>query len=50
MIDSTRHYVLTAAHPSPLSAQRGFFGCRHFSKTNQILRKTGNPEIDWKID
>lgn len=50
LIDGTRHYVLTAAHPSPLSAQRGFFGCRHFSKTNEILHKTGKTEIDWKID
>jgi uracil-DNA glycosylase len=50
LIDSTRHHVLTAAHPSPLSAQRGFFGCRHFSKTNEILLKTGKTEIDWRID
>ncbi len=49
MIDSTRHHVLTAAHPSPLSASNGFFGCRHFSKINEILRKQGSLEIDWRL-
>jgi uracil-DNA glycosylase len=49
LIDSTRHPVLTAAHPSPLSAARGFFGCRHFSKINEILRKQGKQEIDWRL-
>ncbi len=43
------HLVLTAAHPSPLSAHSGFFGCRHFSKTNEFLHKLGQPPIDWKI-
>ncbi|MBR1785052.1 MAG: uracil-DNA glycosylase [Bacteroidales bacterium] len=43
LIDTTRHHVLTAPHPSPLSAYRGFFGCRHFSKANALL---GQP-IDW---
>jgi len=47
LIDVTRHPVLTAAHPSPLSASRGFFGCRHFSKINEILRVQGKQEIDW---
>lgn len=47
LIDSARHYVLTAPHPSPLSAYRGFFGCRHFSKTNEILRNEGVEPIDW---
>ena len=47
LIDVTRHPVLTAAHPSPLSASRGFFGCRHFSKINEILRIQGKQEIDW---
>ena len=41
------HYKLTAVHPSPLSASRGFFGCRHFSKTNQILMQNGLTPIDW---
>ena len=49
LIDLTRHPVLTAAHPSPLSATKGFFGCRHFSKINEILRKEGKGEIDWRL-
>jgi len=44
-----RHLILTAAHPSPLSAYNGFFGCRHFSKTNDFLLKAGKSPIDWKI-
>lgn len=48
-IDRTKHYVLTAPHPSPLSAHRGFFGCRHFSKTNDYLRMQGFSEIDWQL-
>lgn len=48
-IDRNRHYVLTAPHPSPLSAHRGFFGCRHFSKTNEYLRLHGIGEIDWQL-
>ncbi|MEN8224475.1 MAG: uracil-DNA glycosylase [Bacteroidota bacterium] len=50
IIDQTKHHVLTAAHPSPFSAQRGFFGCRHFSKTNEILRTQNKKEINWKIE
>ena len=46
-IDRTRHCVLTAPHPSPLSADRGFFGCKHFSKANEDFRSKGLPEIDW---
>lgn len=46
-IDRERHYVLTAPHPSPLSAYRGFFGCRHFSKANEILAREGETPIDW---
>lgn len=46
-IDRNRHRVLTAAHPSPLSADRGFFGCRHFSKANEYLRSKGKTEIEW---
>ncbi len=50
MIDQGRHHVLTAPHPSPLSASRGFFGCGHFSKTNEMLRGMGKPEINWSIE
>ena len=46
-IDRTRHCVLTAPHPSPLSADRGFFGCKHFSKANAFLRSKGIQEINW---
>ena len=45
--DPGRHLVLTAAHPSPRSADRGFFGCRHFSRANAYLRAHGIPEIEW---
>ena len=48
-IDEKRHLVLKAPHPSPLSANRGFFGCRHFSKTNQYLIEHGVEPIDWNI-
>ncbi|MCX8958157.1 uracil-DNA glycosylase [Erwinia psidii] len=47
IIDRNRHYVLLAPHPSPLSAHRGFFGCGHFSKTNQWLIQHGQKPIDW---
>jgi uracil-DNA glycosylase len=47
IIDRTKHLVLMSAHPSPFSADRGFFGCRHFSKANQYLKSKGLPEIDW---
>jgi len=50
IIDQTKHFVLTAPHPSPLSVTRGFFGCKHFSKTNEILRSLGKPEINWSIE
>jgi uracil-DNA glycosylase len=46
-IDTDRHLPLTAAHPSPLSAHRGFFGCRHFSRTNDYLAAHGKTPIDW---
>lgn len=49
MIDSQRHLILTAPHPSPLSAHRGFFGCRHFSKINQYLEQQGKTPIDWQL-
>lgn len=47
VIDESKHYVLKSAHPSPFAADRGFFGCKHFSKTNEYLKKTGKSEIDW---
>lgn len=50
LIDSSRHYILEAPHPSPLSASRGFFGCRHFSKINEILISIGKIPIDWQIN
>ena len=48
-IDETKHLVLKAAHPSPFSANNGFFGCRHFSKTNDYLVKNGIDPIDWSL-
>ena len=48
LIDKSKHYVLKSAHPSPLSAYNGFFGCKHFSKTNEILEKIGKKPIDWR--
>ncbi|MCR5192995.1 MAG: uracil-DNA glycosylase [Bacteroidales bacterium] len=47
LIDTSRHLVLTAPHPSPLSAYRGFFGCRHFSQANAYLQSLGQQPIDW---
>jgi len=49
LIDTTKHYVLKAAHPSPLSANNGFFGCKHFSKTNELLMQEGLQPIDWMV-
>ncbi|MBQ8965257.1 uracil-DNA glycosylase [Ruminococcus sp.] len=49
LITNERHLVLTAAHPSPLSAYNGFFGCRHFSIANDFLAKTSQQPIDWSI-
>lgn len=49
LIDETKHFVLKAAHPSPLSAHNGFLGCKHFSKTNELLIKQHKSPIDWKI-
>ena len=48
-VDGGRHLVLKAPHPSPLSAHNGFFGCRHFSRTNQWLEHQGLPPIDWAL-
>ncbi len=50
MLDNPHHLVLTAAHPSPFSANSGFFGCRHFSKCNEFLKKNGVEPIDWQIE
>ncbi len=50
LLDNPKHLILTAPHPSPLSAYRGFFGCRHFSKTNQFLADNNIAPIDWQID
>lgn len=49
LIDETKHFVLKAAHPSPLSAYNGFLGCRHFSKTNEFLTRNGIDPIDWSL-
>ena len=49
LIDTTKHVVLKAVHPSPLSVYRGFFGCRHFSKTNEILLSKGKEGVDWSL-
>lgn len=49
LIDRSRHAVLTAPHPSPLSAHRGFIGCGHFSQTNRTLEAHGLPPIDWRL-
>lgn len=48
-VDSSKHLVLKAPHPSPLSAHSGFFGCRHFSKANAFLESHGQPPIDWAL-
>jgi len=47
LIDTSRHFILKAVHPSPLSVYRGFFGCRHFSKTNELLINAGKEPVDW---
>lgn len=50
MLNNPNHLILEAPHPSPLSAYRGFFGCKHFSKTNEFLREKGLAPIDWQIE
>ncbi len=50
LIDTSKHFILTAAHPSPLSAARGFMGCRHFSRINNLLRQENVEEIDWRLE
>jgi uracil-DNA glycosylase len=49
VVDDKKHLVLKAPHPSPLSSYRGFFGCRHFSKTNDYLKLHNLPEINWQL-
>ncbi|MDB5211643.1 MAG: uracil-DNA glycosylase, family 1, partial [Sediminibacterium sp.] len=50
LIDETKHFVLKAAHPSPFSADKGFFGCKHFSRTNKLLMDQGIDAIDWAVE
>lgn len=50
LIDQTKHHILSTVHPSPLSAHRGFMGCKHFSKTNQLLSQNGLKPIDWRVE
>ena len=50
MLNNPKHLILEAPHPSPLSAYRGFFGCHHFSKTNEFLAQNGLDPIDWQIE
>lgn len=50
MLTNPNHLILEAPHPSPLSAYRGFFGCKHFSKANEFLKKNGLSAIDWQIE
>jgi uracil-DNA glycosylase len=49
LINTQKHHILKAAHPSPLAAKNGFFGCRHFSKTNAFLVKQGADPINWAL-
>jgi len=49
LIDTSKHFILKSVHPSPLSVYRGFFGCRHFSKTNEMLIKEGKDPVDWSL-
>lgn len=49
LINTSKHYILKAAHPSPFSADKGFFGCKHFSKTNELLVKHGLEPINWQL-
>lgn len=50
LITNPKHLILQAAHPSPLSAYNGFFGCRHFSKANEFLTANGMEPVDWRVD
>jgi len=50
MLNNPKHLILEAPHPSPLSSYRGFFGCKHFSKTNDFLKEHNLEPIDWQIE
>jgi uracil-DNA glycosylase len=50
LIDTSRHIVLECPHPSPFSVHKGFFGCKHFSKVNALLKKEGKDEINWDLN
>lgn len=50
LVDKEKHHILKAPHPSPFSVHSGFFGCKHFSKTNALLKQEGLKEIDWRIE
>lgn len=50
LIDTSKHLVLEAPHPSPFSVHSGFFGCGHFAKANEYLKKQGIEPIDWRVD
>ena len=50
LIDPDKHFVLEAAHPSPFSANNGFFGCHHFSKANELLKKQNKSPVDWRLE
>ena len=50
MLTNPKHLILKAPHPSPLSAYRGFFGCKHFSQANEFLKEHGIEPIDWQIE
>ncbi|MBN1650000.1 MAG: uracil-DNA glycosylase [Bacteroidales bacterium] len=50
LIDQNKHFILSTVHPSPLSAHRGFFGSKHFSKTNELLSQNGKSPIDWRVE
>ena len=50
IIDKSKHHILMGPHPSPLSVHRGFFGCKHFSKTNQLLTTMAKEPVDWNLD
>ena len=50
MIDSKKHLILTTVHPSPLSASRGFFGCKHYTRTNEFLKQKGLDPVDWDLN
>ena len=50
MLNNPKHLILKAAHPSPLSANNGFFGCKHFSQANEFLKANGVEPIDWQIE